>query len=191
MRGVIDVLVGQIKCDDRAAVGVNAKVQLAPGAAFRSSMFFKQPFARSAQLQPRAVDDQVKVARFRSPVGLSRQSARPPAQRRMIGDGQVDFQHSHDRANQPFALAERQSKHRSQCQRCFNGEIGIMRLAAPRRPGLRLPTRQRFFGEPDRQASTIAKRCVIIPPIGHSMPLTGNVAPALGMKLERHDRPPR
>jgi hypothetical protein len=27
----------------------------------------------------------------------------------MIGDGQVDFQHSHDRANQPFALAERQS----------------------------------------------------------------------------------
>jgi tetratricopeptide (TPR) repeat protein len=78
----------------------------------------------------------------------------------------------------PFALAERQSKHRSQCQCCFNGEIGIMRLAAPRRPGLRLPTRQRFFGEPDRQASTIAKRCVIIPPIGHSMPLTENVAPA-------------
>jgi len=135
MRGVIDVLVGQIKCDDRAAVGVNAKVQLAPGAAFRSSMFFKQPFARSAQLQPRAVGDQVKAARFRSPVGLNRQSARPPAQRRMIGDGQIDFQHSHDRANQPFALAERQSKHRSQCQRCFNGEIGIMRLAAPRRPG--------------------------------------------------------
>jgi hypothetical protein len=36
----------------------------------------------------------------------------------------------------------------------------------------------------------LAKRCVIIPPIGHSMPLTGNVAPALGMKLKRHDRPP-
>src|SRR5271167_2569657 len=49
MRGVIDVFVGQIKRDDLAAVCVKTNMQFAPGAAFRSSMFFEQPFAGSAQ----------------------------------------------------------------------------------------------------------------------------------------------
>ena len=65
-----------------------------------------------------------------------------------------------------------------------------MTLAARRRPRLRLPTRQRRFGEPDREASAIAKRRIIMPPVRHSMPLTRNVMAALGVKLERHDRPP-
>jgi hypothetical protein len=65
-----------------------------------------------------------------------------------------------------------------------------MTLAAKRRSRLRLPTRQRLFGEPDRQASAIAKRRIIVPPVRHSMPLTGNVMMALGIKLERHDRRP-
>src|SRR5271157_1912607 len=47
--GVIDIFVGQIKCDDLAAVCVKTNMQFAPGAAFRSSMFFEQPFAGSAQ----------------------------------------------------------------------------------------------------------------------------------------------
>ena len=191
MRGVIDVFVGQIKRDDLAAVCVKTNMQFAPGAAFRSSVFFEQPFAGSAQFQPRAVNDQVQVARSNPRPFGNRQSARPSAQRRMIRDGQVDLQHSHDRANQPFGLAQRQSKHRSQCQSRLNGEIGIVRLAARRGSGLRLPTSQRFVGEPNREASTIAKRCVIVTPVRHSMPLTWNVAPALGMEFERHDRSSR
>src|SRR5271166_6216232 len=46
-------------------------------------------------------------------------------------------------------------------------------------------------GEPNREASTIAKRCVIVTPVRHSMPLTWNVASALGMEFERHDRSSR
>ena len=41
----------------------------------------------------------------------NRQSTRSPAQRRMIGNRQVDLQHFHDRSDQAFALAKRQSKH--------------------------------------------------------------------------------
>src|SRR5208337_1213302 len=63
--------------------------------------------------------------------------------------------------------------------------------AARRGSGLRLPTSQRFVGEPNREASTIAKRCVIVTPVRHSMPLTWNVASALGMEFERHDRSSR
>src|SRR5208283_1950918 len=37
----------------------------------------------------------------------------------------------------------------------------------------------------------ISKRCVIVTPVRHSMPLTWNVASALGMEFERHDRSSR
>ena len=65
-----------------------------------------------------------------------------------------------------------------------------MTLATRRRPSLRVPTRRRLFGEPDRQASAIAKRRIIVPPVRHPTPLTTNVMTALGIKLERHDSPP-
>jgi hypothetical protein len=66
-----------------------------------------------------------------------------------------------------------------------------MTLTAGRLPGLRLPTSQGFLREPDRQAASISQRCVIVPPVRHPMPLTRNVVPTFGMKLERHDRSPR
>jgi hypothetical protein len=103
--GVVDILVGQVKGNDLAAGGVDADVQLAPSASLRRAVFFKQPFTRAAQFQSGAIDDQVKVASPVSPGHLNRQSTCPPAQRRMIGNGQVDLQQPHDRANQPFALA--------------------------------------------------------------------------------------
>ncbi len=130
MQGVIDVIVGQIKRHDIPAAGVNADMKLSPGAAFDRPVLFKQPFASAAQFQSGAVDDQVKIAGLVSPGRFHRQSTRPPAQRRMVRDGQVDLQHSHDRTNQPFALAKRQSKHRSQSQRGFDGKVRIMTLTA-------------------------------------------------------------
>jgi hypothetical protein len=131
MRGVIDVFVGQIKRHDIPAAGVNADMKLLPGAAFFGRpVLFKQPFASAAQFQSGAVDDQLKIAGLVSPGRFRRQSTRPPAQRRMIRDGQVDLQHSHDRTNQPFALAKRQSKHRSQSQRGFDGKVRTMTLTA-------------------------------------------------------------
>jgi len=41
MRGVVDVLVGQIKREDLATVGVDANLQFAPSAALRGSMLLK------------------------------------------------------------------------------------------------------------------------------------------------------
>ena len=58
-----------------------------------------------------------------------------------------------------------------------------MTLASGRRPRLRLPTRQRLFGEPDRQASAISQGCIIFAPVRNSMTLGGNVASAFRMKL--------
>ena len=63
MQSVVDILVGQIKRDDFAAVGIDANVEFAPGTALRGPMFFKQPFARAAQLQSGAIDNQMKLIR--------------------------------------------------------------------------------------------------------------------------------
>ena len=46
----------------RRSVGVNTDMKLAPGPAFRNSVFFGQPFARSTKLQACAIDDQMQLA---------------------------------------------------------------------------------------------------------------------------------
>jgi hypothetical protein len=66
-----------------------------------------------------------------------------------------------------------------------------MSLTARRLSRSRPPTCQRLLTEPDSQAAAIAERGVIVPPIGHPMPLPGNVTESLRMMLERHDKTPR
>ena len=153
-------------------------------------VLFKQPFASAAQFQSSAIDDQVKIAGLVSPALLNWQSTRPSAQRRMIRNGRVDLQHSHDRASQPFALAKRQSKHRSQSQRGFDGKVRIVTLTARRCSRLRLPTCNRIRRKTDCQASAITEANVIFPPVCNPMALARNVPSAFRMKLERHERLP-
>ena len=62
-----------------------------------------------------------------------------------------------------------------------------MTLAARGRSRLRFPIRQRFLGKPDRQTSAIAQCCVIVPPIGDPMLLTGNMVTTFAMKFKRHN----
>src|ERR1019366_4869010 len=96
---------------------------------------------------------------------------------------QVDLQHFHDRSDQAFALAKRQSKHRSQSQGGFDGQIGIMALPAPRCSRLGLPTRNRIRRKPDSQAPAITQGCIIFSPVRDPMTLAGNVTSAFRRKL--------
>jgi hypothetical protein len=65
-----------------------------------------------------------------------------------------------------------------------------MSLTARRLSRLRPPTGQRLLTEPDSQATAIAECGVIVPPVGHPMPLPGNVTASLRMLFERHDKTP-
>jgi hypothetical protein len=62
----------------------------------RERRFAVPCFARAAQLQPRAIDNQVQFVGSISPVGVNRQTGPSPAQRHMIGNRQIDIQHAHD-----------------------------------------------------------------------------------------------
>src|SRR3954462_568578 len=59
LRAVIDVVGGQRGRHDLARVGISAEVHLAPGPARAGAVLLDQPLARAAQLQARAVDQQV------------------------------------------------------------------------------------------------------------------------------------
>jgi hypothetical protein len=74
-------------------------------------MLFKQPFAGATQFQASVIDNQMKLIRSNPRRFANRQSTRPSAQRRMIGNRQVDLQQPHDRTDQAFALTQGQSKH--------------------------------------------------------------------------------
>jgi ParB-like chromosome segregation protein Spo0J len=66
-----------------------------------------------------------------------------------------------------------------------------MSLTARRLSRLHPLTCQRLLTEPDSLAAAIAERGVIVPPVGHPMPLPGNVTVSLRMLFERHDKTPR
>ena len=86
--GIIDV--GQDGGDNPAGHRVKADVQLAPRSPLAGAVFLDQPLARTAQLQPGTVDQQVD--RSASRAGLCRQlkALSASAEGREIGHRQVD-----------------------------------------------------------------------------------------------------
>src|SRR6202007_3074970 len=67
----------------------------------------------------------------------------------------------------------------------------IERLAAPCRPWLGPPGRDRLFAEPDRQAATLPQGSIIFRPVGYPILLLGDVMTAIGIGFEWHSGHPR
>ena len=136
--GIVDLLAGQGRGDDRAGLRIDAQVQLPPGAAALGAMLLDQPFARPAQLHAGAVDQQVhrSARRLRS----HRQCPGSSAQCRMVRHRQIQPHQLEQRADQPLGLAQRLVKHCPQDQRCLDGEIRVARLTARRGPRRRPPS---------------------------------------------------
>ena len=105
----------------------------------------------------------------------------------MIGNGEVETEQSDDGADQSFGLPQRQAEHRSQCQRRGDCQSRIAWLATRCRPRLSTPGRDRRLGEPDCQAAALTKRCVIVRPVRHPVPLSRDVVATGGIGFERHD----
>jgi len=193
MRPIIDVFVGQIKSDDLVTVGVDADMQLAPRSAFRSSVFFEKPFAGAAKFQSRAIDDQMQFACSGNRAALNRQPTRSAAQRRMVWNRKVDLQQPHDRADQPalrFGVKPTETALAGLARFRWRGRNNA--AGPPGSTRLRFPIRQGFLDKPNQPSDfrAIAKRCVIVPPIGDPIFLTGNMATTFAMKLERHNISP-
>ena len=127
---VVGILVGQHRGDDPAGIGVRREMQHSPGPAPLGAVLLDQPLARAAELQPRAVHQQVHR---RAPRLWSRHLQRlgPAAQGAVVRHREIEAEQLQDGADQPLGLAQRQAEHRSQGQRRRDRQIGVGGLPAP------------------------------------------------------------
>src|SRR5215207_3578431 len=190
LRAVIDIVGRQRRRDDPARVSIYANVELFPGPAPSRAMLLDQPLARPAELEARAVHQQMHglgIAVRPRPWRL--QGLRPAAQGGMVGNSEIETEQANDRADQAFGLAQRQAEHGLEGQRRRDRQIRVVRLTARRGAGLRLPGRDRLFCEPDRQAPALAQGGIILGPIRDPAPLLRDAVTAISIGLERHGRP--
>src|SRR5690242_11978195 len=132
---------------------INTEMQLAPPAARSDTMFLIQPFALAVNLEARAVDEKMQRFVTTDPAWQDRQPAAPPAQSRVIGDSDIDMEHRGDRAQQAFGLTQRLMKYQAQRETGLDGNLRIDRLTTAFSSRWGMPSRNRFFGEPNRDAA--------------------------------------
>src|SRR3954463_7169966 len=177
---IIGIVGRQLRRDDPARVGIHPDVQLAPGSASSRAVLLDQPLARAAQLQARAVHQQVhRLGSAVRPRPRHLQGLGPAAQGGMVGNRESETEQAHDRADQAFGLAQRQAEYGLEGQRRRDRQIRVVRLPARRGARLRLPGSDRLVGEPDRQAPALAQGSIILGPVRDLVLLLGNVVAAV------------
>src|SRR3954466_1919064 len=200
---VVHLVRGQRGGGDPAGVGVHADVRLPPRPPCAGAVLLEQPLARAAQLQARAVHQQVRRLAVGTGTGAARprprhlQRRRPAAECRVVRHTQREAEQADDGADQALGLPVGEAEHRAQRERRQDGERRVPGLAAPGRARLRRPRRDRLVGEPHRQAAAPAQARVILPPVGDLVALPRDVMAAVLVQLERHgghpgsgERPP-
>src|SRR3954471_2338094 len=151
-------------------------------------MLLDQPLPGPAELQPRAVHQQVH---WRTPRLWSRhrhlQALRPAAQGGMVGNGKIETKQTDDRADQAFGLAQGQAEYRLERQPRRDRQRRVVRLTARRGAGLGVPGRDRRLGEPDGQAAALSQGRIVFGPVGDPAPLFRDAVTAISIGLERHE----
>ena len=167
LRAVIDITGGQRRRDDPAGVGIDTDVQFAPRPTPARTVLLDQSFTGARQLQPSAVHQQKHgLGAGRRP--RHRQRLGPTAQRGMVRDSEIETEQADDGADQPFGLTQSQAEHGAQRQRRRDRQGRIVGLTAPRGPWFCAPGRDRLFGEPHRQAATLAQGSIIFRPVRYT-----------------------
>src|SRR3954469_8041618 len=115
---VIDIVGRQRRRNDPARVSIDAEVHLAPGPARSRAMLLDQPLASAAELQARAVYQQVQGLGIPPSISLAvrpwsghLQGLGPAAQGGMVGNGEIETKQADNGADQAFGLAQRQAEH--------------------------------------------------------------------------------
>ena len=183
---VVDLLGGQRRGDDLAALGIHADVQFSPRPARLGAVLFQQPLARAAQAQTRAVHQQMQgfaaSARLRV---WHRQRRSPAAQGGMVRHAQREPKQVDDGADQALGLAQRQAEHRAQGEGCQDGERRVAGLPAWGGAGRCPPGFDCFVREPYGEAAALAQGCVIGSRVGDPVFLPRDMVSAVLVQLER------
>lgn len=84
-------------------------------------------------------------------------------ERGVVGHGQIERHEFEERFDEALRLAQRQLVEEAQAS--LNGEVGVDRVAAPLRGAVVAPAFDGLLGDPDREATPLDKRVVVLAPI--------------------------
>jgi hypothetical protein len=151
-------------------------------------VLLKQPFARAAQLQHRAVHDQVDGIRARARTGPS-QRLDPAAQGGVGRPRKIEAEQGDGGADQPFSFPQGQVEHELRRQRRDDRQARIAWLAASGGPWLRLPGCDHRTLKPDSQTAGSMRVRIALGRVLNSMPLLRDVVTTrgIGFDFERHN----
>src|SRR5215210_4783087 len=140
----------------------DAPYKLSPATSLLGAMLLDQPLAAPAQLESRAVHQQVHRRGLAPSLGAAArpwpgylQRRGPAAEGGVVRHTQAEAEQADDGANQAFGLPERQTEHGAHGQSRQDGELRIPGLPAPGRAGFGRPRFDRLLGEPHRQTPTL------------------------------------
>ena len=172
---VISNIVGRHhRRDDLAGRFIGTEVQLAPGAALRVAVLTDFPFAFTKDLHAGRINDHVQrfVLLAARQNHLQRRTA--AAQLAVVDDRQVQAKQLHDGLHQALGGAQRQMinlfERRHGQDRCVTvgarlaGFAGLLAVA---------PGRDHVIADPERQASALDERRVIVFPVAETVGLLG------------------
>jgi len=150
-------------------------------------MLFLQPFARTKDLQPGAVDQDVcRPCGQCAHLGDRLQAHGASTHRAVIGRLQVQLQQIKDRCHQAFGLSQRLAKHQAQHQAGLDCQIRVETLPARGTARLGRPYSHRFGRDPHGQAATRAQCCVVLTSVAHRESHLRNMMAALGVVFVGH-----
>src|SRR5277367_158859 len=127
---VTNIVRRQLRGNDFMRDGVNPEVQLAPPSARPYAVFLIEPFSLAVNLQTRAVDKKMQWLRTVKPLEQDCQATTATAERRMIGDGDIDPEQIGDRTQKTFGLTQRLVELRAKREAGLDGDRRIDCLTA-------------------------------------------------------------
>src|SRR5206468_11389182 len=155
------------------------------------AVLLDQPLACTKQLEPCAIDQQVQRCGVAASIGATRrrprhlQCRRPAAQRRVVRHTQGQAEQADNGTDQALGLPVCEAEYGTQGQRRQDRQRRVPGLTAPARPWLGRPRRDRFIGEPYRQAAALTQTGLIGRPVRHLALLPRDVVTTILVQLER------
>ena len=173
---------------------VHPDVQLPPGpASLRCPVLVDVPFARTPDLEPRGIDDQVDRAVVGASQRLHLDDLVLAGESGVVRGLEVEAHPAERRVEQTFGLAKRQAEEEPQCQRGQDGEVRVPPLAAAETILRWCPPSDRLRAQPDRNVAAVPEGTLLLAPVPNSvlglvlavdsarLPCGHDIAPSISM----------
>src|SRR5680860_1283819 len=155
---------------DVTASRIHTQMQLAPRAPLGPPMTAHLPLAFPIDLDASRIDHHVQRFVFSTPRQIHCELASPPTQGRVVGHRQLHLKQCHHRDQQTLRGAQRQPIHRRQHRHAHDRYIIVRaRGASSSAARLVMPGTHRRLAHPQRQASALHQRGVILAPVAEAV----------------------